>query len=231
MTLIFPSAPATNQRFPDPPVAGQPVWRFDGARWIKLGHVGPAGPQGPDGPPGSQGSQGPPGDPVVPNPLENWEFTGTTGIQGNAKRIVGVNDGSDAVPGAVGQWQQNVWQSLGNISSFNGTLISLILAAGDYDVSGNFGVQVHPVPMDGVAWPPEAGIAVECAWVNTTEPLIAGTTPFIAMRNYWTNVHSAWSMPRARFTRNASAAVSINMWLVAMVNCHIWGQITARRMR
>lgn len=37
--LDFPNTPAVGATFPDPPVAGLPVWRWDGDRWVTVGRA------------------------------------------------------------------------------------------------------------------------------------------------------------------------------------------------
>jgi hypothetical protein len=40
MALDFPNSPTVGQLFPSPPVAGTPVWRWDGTEWVSTGSVG-----------------------------------------------------------------------------------------------------------------------------------------------------------------------------------------------
>ena len=41
MALDFPNSPTGGQFFPSPPVAGDPVWQWDGAKWTWFGWGGP----------------------------------------------------------------------------------------------------------------------------------------------------------------------------------------------
>lgn len=34
MSLSFPSSPTTGQLYPSPPIAGTPVWKWDGSEWV-----------------------------------------------------------------------------------------------------------------------------------------------------------------------------------------------------
>jgi hypothetical protein len=42
--LDFPSSPVVGQTFPEPPVEGVPVWRWDGVKWVRVaGDISPPG--------------------------------------------------------------------------------------------------------------------------------------------------------------------------------------------
>jgi len=64
MAINFPNSPTVGQLYPQPPVAGQPVYRWDGTAWVTqsgpTGIVGITGPTGSAGPTGS-GATGPTG--------------------------------------------------------------------------------------------------------------------------------------------------------------------------
>ena len=62
MGMNFPNSPSVGQTYPQPPVAGQSIYQWDGLKWSAIPATGPQGPAGPAGPQGPTGPQGPKGD-------------------------------------------------------------------------------------------------------------------------------------------------------------------------
>lgn len=118
--LDFPSSPQVDDRFPDPPIAGVPVWTWDGETWRRGGGAG-----GPAFEPDTTGS----GDVFV---LQQAPTI-------NQPRIIGVTDNSNAAPGEVGEYIESGVPVGTQITSFS-LLATLTLSRGDWDVWGRVNV-------------------------------------------------------------------------------------------
>jgi hypothetical protein len=224
----FPASPSPNQFYPDPPIAGQPLWQFDGQRWrnVRRIYAGATGPQGPGGPTGPDGLaySGPP----PPPPWNNWMLTAPI-IDGNNKIFEGVIDGSNANMGDVGEYVQNTAVTAGNLTSFDGRLISQQLSAGDWDVSGLYGA-ISTAGVDN----PEIATSIEVNWIGVTEPWNQsgpGSGPmYVGIRNFWTNLRWSQAMPRARVLSNALITFGIDVRLTTAGAPHtLFALISARR--
>jgi len=106
------------------------VWNAGSGTWIDIGQIASQvpGPQGPPGVAGSAGQQGPVG------PVGPIGATGATGPAGPNTMPMGVTDGSDALPGQVGEYKRfsvNVVLANGSQQQMAGLGP---LPAGDWDI-------------------------------------------------------------------------------------------------
>jgi hypothetical protein len=133
------------------------AYGWSGTGWVGLGAFrGPVGPNGAQGIPGLQGIPGvvgPPGQQGERGEKGEKGDKGDDGVLSHEQEIVrptimGFVDGSNAPAGAVGQYLQAFQQGVAvpSTGASNQTIATLVLTAGDWDVSGACGADPgHPL--------------------------------------------------------------------------------------
>jgi Collagen triple helix repeat (20 copies) len=194
------------------------------------GPDGAAGPQGPAGSPGPQGSAGPPGPSAVSANAGNLAKLGTDSLV-YVPPLKGITDGSEALPGNVGEVI-----SAGNTIGFNLTtavpsnVVTLVLTPGDWNVGG---VIIFAPTSTG----PNSVIAALSQTTNTLPPDSDVATGKAIMQQIW-----ASSMPSGKTQTTPTSLIRVNtttqknVYLVAQAtfgggSVNVTGYASARRIR